>query len=247
MILRAVFLACIITLAAKSARAEVLVFAAASLKEPLDRIAAQFGGVVISYGGSGTLARQISLGAPADVVLLANAAWLDVLTENGDISPDSVGDFASNRLVMIGQSGSEAVTLDAATISNVLGDGRIAVGFTQAVPAGVYAKEALQTLDLWDQLQERLAETDSVRAALALVARGQAPFGIVYGTDVAISADVTQVAIFPSASHSPIRYVGALTPDSTDDAAAFWAYVRGSDGQTILAEAGFLPAVGPDK
>jgi molybdate transport system substrate-binding protein len=240
--LRAPILALIVTLAAPMARADVLVFSAASLKGPLDQIAAQFDGVVVSYGGSGTLARQISHGAPADVVLLANVDWMDYLTEQGDVDAVSVADFASNRLVLVAQSEHPPVTLDPAGLADALSDGRLALGLTNAVPAGIYAKAVLQSLDLWSGVQDRLAEVDNVRAALALVARGQAPLGIVYRTDVRVSADVAEVAVFPTQSHPPIRYVGAVVDDASDDARAFWDYVRGPRGQAILAEAGFLPA-----
>jgi molybdate transport system substrate-binding protein len=241
MILRSFLLALgLLSIAAPAVRAEVLVFAAASLKEPLDRMAANFGDVVVSYGGSGTLARQVSLGAPADVVLLANMDWIDVLANNGHVQPDSVTDIASNRLVVIGQTGVAQFELEAAPLSVALGDGRIAVGLTNAVPAGIYAKAALQELGLWNVASDHLAEVDSVRSALALVARGQAPLGIVYQTDVRVSDAVVQLAVFPKDSHPPIRYLGALTPGATPEAAGFLAYISRDEGQGILAEAGFL-------
>ena len=242
MILRAFTLALAMTFAAPFARADVLVFSAASLKGPLDQIAAQFDGVVVSYGGSGTLARQVGLGAPADVVLLANADWMDYLVAQSDVDPHSVSDFASNRLVLLARQGHPEVTLDQAGMAGALGDGRLAVGLTNAVPAGIYAKAALQSLDLWGGVQNQLAEVDNVRAALALVARGQVPLGIVYHTDVRVSPDVTEVAVFPIESHPPIRYVGAVVDDAPDAAHAFWAYLQGPEGQAIMAQAGFLPA-----
>jgi molybdate transport system substrate-binding protein len=241
MTLRSILLAfSICTAAAPAARAEVLVFAAASLKEPLDRMGANFDDVVVSYGGSGTLARQVSLGAPADVVLLANADWMDVLVDEGHVLPDSVTDVASNRLVVIGQTGVAPFALDAASLNVALGDGRIAVGLTNAVPAGIYAKAALQELGLWSEVADHLAEVDSVRSALALVARGQAPLGIVYQTDVRVSDAVVQLAVFPNDSHPPIRYLAALTSGASAEAAAFLTYISGEEGQSILADAGFL-------
>ena len=231
-------------LLAPLARAEVLVFAAASLKEPVDRIAAEMGDVTVSYGGSGTLARQVSLGAPADVVLLASDDWMQVLLDQGAVRPDTVADFASNRLVLIGPVGAAPVALDAASLQAALGEGRLALGLTEAVPAGIYAKAALQSLGLWDGVADQLAEVDNVRAALALVARGQAPLGIVYASDLRVSDAVTELASFPADSHPPIRYRGAVTAraDRTD-AAAFLAYLTGPEGQAIMAEAGFLPPV----
>ncbi len=239
----ATFLAVILGLAAPAVRAEVLVFAAASLKEPLDRMAAEFEGVVVSYGGSGTLARQISLGAPADVVLLANLTWMDTLVEGAHVSPETVADFASNALVLIGADGTAPLQLEQDALVRALGDGRMAVGLTEAVPAGIYAKAALQSLGLWDATKDRLAEVDSVRSALALVIRRQTPLGIVYATDVRISDAVVTLAAFPAESHLPIRYIGALTDHEKTKAAAFLDYVTGSEGQAILAEAGFLPPV----
>ncbi|WP_333714575.1 molybdate ABC transporter substrate-binding protein [Yoonia sp.] len=225
------------------ARAEVLVFAAASLKEPLDRIAAEFGDVTVSYGGSGAQARQVLLGAPADVVLLANEAWMTALQDAQAVQPESVADFASNRLVFVGPAGSAPLDLTREAIDARRGGGRIATGLTEAVPAGIYAKAALQSLDLWDAFAPHLAEVDNVRAALALVARGQAPLGIVYRTDVRVTPEVTEVAAFPETAHPPIRYTAAVTRDAKDAAADFLAYLLGPEGQDILAEYGFLPPV----
>ena len=239
--LRTLLFGLALALAAPTARAEVLVFAAASLKGPMDQIAAQFDDVVVSYGGSGTLARQVSLGAPADLVLLANTDWMDVLIEGAHVDNGTVVDFASNRLVLIGPKGATPVALQADALRLALGEGRLAVGLTQAVPAGIYAKAALQSLGLWDAAQDRLAEVDNVRAALALVARGQTPLGIVYRTDTRVSDAVVELAAFPVQSHPPIRYLGALTKTGNADAQAVLDYLNSPEGQAILAEAGFLP------
>lgn len=242
MILRRFFLILCLTLGATAARAELLVFAAASLKEPMDQIAAALDDVTVSYGGSGTLARQVDLGAPADVVLLANPEWMAYLLDEGDLVAGSVVDLASNELVLIGPAGAAPVALHADAIMTRLDGGRLALGLTQSVPAGIYAKAALQNLGLWNLLSDQLAEVDNVRAALALVARGQAPLGIVYRSDLRVSDDVAEVAAIPAAAHPPIRYLGAVTAQSDDPAAAdFLAFVTGAEGQMILAEAGFLP------
>jgi len=239
--LRALLLGLLFSLAAPAARAEVLIFAAASLKEPLDQIAAQFDDVVISYGGSGTLARQVGLGAPADIVLLANADWMNVLVEDGQVQGASVADFASNRLVLIGVQEAAPVALRADAITAALGNGRIAVGLTEAVPAGIYAKAALQSLDLWEATRDQLAEVDNVRAALALVARRQVPLGIVYRSDTRITDAVSELAVFPAESHPPIRYLGALADGADPAAEPILAYLSGAEGQAILAASGFLP------
>ncbi len=235
---------CLLAALPGPARAELLVFAAASLKEPLDRIAADYGDVTVSYGGSGTLARQVGLGAPADIVLLANEAWMTALVDGGAVHADTVTDFASNRLVVIGPADSMPLALEAAAMTARLGEGgRIATGLTEAVPAGIYAKAALQSLQLWDELSQRLAQVDNVRAAVALVARRQAPLGIVYATDTRVSDAITTVAAIPTKAHPPIRYMAALTQAGDQAGAAFLAYLTGPEGQAIMSEAGFLPPV----
>ncbi len=226
------------------ARAETVVFAAASLKGPLDKIVADFGDTVVSYGGSGTLARQITQGAPADVVILANMDWMDMLRANEDVQAGSVADIASNQLVLIGAVGNADISLDQSSISVALGDGRLAVGQTQAVPAGIYAKQALESLDLWDALAPKLAEVDNVRSALTLVIRGQTPLGIVYVTDAQFSDAVRALATFPADSHAPIRYIAAVTTGENPRAQELLDTIRAPAGQAVLAEAGFLPPVG---
>ena len=222
---------------------DVLVFAAASLALPLDRMAEDLPGVAVSYGGSGALARQVLQGAPADVVVLAHPEWIAVLEDGDVLTPGSIRTVAGNTLVLAGPAGAPAVEL--ADLPTILGDGRIATGFVDAVPAGQYAKAALIHLGLWDTLSDRLAETDNVRAALALVARGEAPFGIVYGSDVHGTDAVALLATFPPESHPPIRYEAALTVAARPGAAQVLDWLTGPDGQAAFAAAGFLPARGP--
>ena len=224
---------CIAVLAGPVFAQPLVVFAAASLKEPIDMLAAQMGDVVVSYGGSGTLARQVQQGAPADVILLANAAWMDAVPQARDVA-----DFASNSLVLIGAAG--AADVDLAALPAALGEGRLAMGYTEAVPAGIYAREALQGLGLWEAIAPRVAQVDNVRAALILVARGEAPFGVVYATDARASDAVRVVAAFPEGSHAPIRYLGAELSERPE-AQAFWEALRGELGQGILADFGYLP------
>lgn len=234
-------LTCLCLTVAPLARAEVVVFAAASLKGPLDALAAEHGDVTLSYGGSGTLARQVSLGAPADVVLLANAEWMDFLVAGGHVRAESLADFASNALVLIGPAGMDDVPLTTEGLRAAMNGGRIATGLTNAVPAGIYAKAALASLGLWDGVADDLAEVDNVRSALALVMRGQAPLGIVYASDSRVSDAVRIVSRFPTDSHPPIRYTAALTPDATPETVRFLDALTGPQGQAALAEAGFLP------
>lgn len=223
----------IVGLLAQPALAEpIVVFAAASLKAPIDALAAEVGDVVVSFGGSGTLARQVQAGAPVDVILLANEAWMDELA--GQVH--NVADFASNSLVVIGAADAPDVALE--DINLALGDGRLAIGAVASVPAGIYAKAGLEALGLWGNLQDRLVEVDNVRSAVVLVARGEVPFAVTYATDTSASDAVRIVATFPPDSYPSIRYVGGVVSDDPR-AAAFWQKLQGSQGQAALTNAGF--------
>lgn len=197
------------------ARAEdVLVFAAASLAGPLDIIARQFEEetghtVTISYGASSTLARQIEAGAPADVVVLANEAWMDHLDGIGALELGTRHTILNNRLVLIGSSGTEPITLP--DLAEAIGRNRLSLALTEAVPAGIYARAALENLDLWDTLRPNIVEMDNVRAAQQLVAIGAARYGIVYATDAASEPRVQVLAEVPDTLHPPIRYPVAVT------------------------------------
>ena len=237
-------LALCLALTALPARAEVLILAAASLREPLDALAEESQTpVVVSYGGSGTMARQVVQGAPAEIVVLASLAWMEVLAEEGVLSPDvPPADVARNRLVLVAQAGHPPVPLTEEGIAQALGaEGRLALGLVEAVPAGIYAKAALESLGLWEGLEDRLAEAENVRAALALVERGQAPLGITYVTDAAVSPAVTVVAEVPEESHPPVRYIAALTRDAGPEARAFFDRMIGAEGAEAFAAAGFQP------
>ena len=171
----------------------IVVFAAASLKDPLDSLT-QGTDVVVSYAGSGTIARQVIQGAPADVVLVANAQWMAEIQKN--VAAENVADFASNTLVLIAPAGADPINLEQGLAAQ-LQDGPLALGFTTAVPAGIYAREALTVLGLWGDVSGKVAEVDNVRAVVALVARGEAPLGIVYETDVIGRDTIDVVARFP--------------------------------------------------
>lgn len=218
---------------------DTVVFAAASLKEPIDQIAADAGNVVVSYGGSGTLARQISLGAPADVVILANADWMDVLEDGAHIVPESRMDVLGNTLVLLGRAPGDVHLTDAG-LSAALGDGRLAMGFVNAVPAGIYGQAALQELGLWEGVADLVAEVDSVRAAVALLARGEVPLAVGYVTDAALVDGVYAVATFPSESHPPIRYVAAATDEA---GLAFLAQLQSDAARDVFRAAGFQTLV----
>jgi molybdate transport system substrate-binding protein len=194
-----------------------LIFAAASLAQALTEIAAQMDPVPrLSFGGSGTMARQIDQGAPADVVLLANPVWMDWLDGRGLLQEGTRQDAFGNRLVLVGPPGAAPLdALTAATLSARLGpSGRLAMGAHQSVPAGQYAHEWLQGQGLWDALRPRLAETENVRAALALVSRAEVPLALIYASDlVAAPNAASAVWTIPEDQQPAIRYsLAALTP-----------------------------------
>ena len=231
------------------ARADTLtVFAAASTGTALEEIAgaweAETGNtVVLSLAGSSALARQIAAGAPADVFISASAEWVDTLEASGDVRPETRTPLLSNRLVLVAHGAAAPVDLTPPLdLVPLLGDGRLAMALVDAVPAGIYGKAALTSLGAWESVAPRIAQADNVRAALALVAVGAAPYGIVYATDAAAEPRVQVVATFPPDSHPPISYVGAaVTRGDAALAEAFLAYLRGTAARAAFARQGFLP------
>lgn len=232
-------------MAAPVARAgeRVTVFAAASLRDAMEDIAALYpGNVAVSLGGSGMLARQISEGAPADVVVLANTLWMDWLEERGVIDPARRVALLGNGLVLIAPAGTPALEApSAAALLARLDGGRLAIGQTQGVPAGIYGRAWLEAAGMWDALAPHLAETDSVRAALALVARGEAPLGIVYATDAAAEPGVRVLYDVPEGMHDPIIYPAAAL---TDAGAPFMAFLQGDEARNVFESYGFVPLTG---
>ncbi|MEL6885274.1 MAG: molybdate ABC transporter substrate-binding protein [Pseudomonadota bacterium] len=187
------------------------VFAAASLQGPLDQLAESWNSEVrISYGGSGAIARQVGLGAPADVVMLANADWMAWLADRLPLAV-APRDVLGNRLVLIGPKGAKPLEqVTAAALEARLNGNRLAMGQHQSVPAGIYARQWLDRIGAWDRLHIQLAETENVRAALTLVTRGEVPLGIVYASDAAAAAgDITVIHHIPPDAHAPIRYPAA--------------------------------------
>ncbi|WP_439109182.1 molybdate ABC transporter substrate-binding protein [Lentibacter sp.] len=218
----------------------VSIFAAASLKTALDEIAplieAETGHELrLVYAGSSTLARQIEQGAPADLFISANVAWMDHLQINGKVDASNRVDLLSNELVLISRLPAPDLRLGDASS---FGPGRIAMGLVSAVPAGIYGREALETLGLWGALQSQVVQTDNVRAALALVARGEARFGLVYASDAVAEPKVQVVLQLPSDTHSPIIYpVGRLSP--SEAAADVLASLQGAAAQRVFEAQGF--------
>ncbi len=254
-LLRAVACALALVLAVPAAAADLTVFAAASLKTALDEAAAVYTEatgtrIATAYAGSSVLARQITQGAPADIFISASRDWMDVLETAGLLAPGSRSDLLGNRLVLIAHApdAPRAEITPDLDLPALLGDGPLAMAFTEAVPAGIYGKAALVSLGFWDALAPRIVETDNVRAALALVALGEAPFGIVYASDAVAEPRVLVVGTFPEASHPRIVYPGAaLAAGRTEAATAFLAHLRAPEAQDIFARAGFtlLPGTTP--
>src|SRR5690606_31736432 len=210
-----------------AARAEdLLVFAAASTKNPLDEVMIAYaakgvGEVDASYASSSDLAKQIENGAPAGVYISADTMWADYLGERGLIAANGRMDLLGNSIVLVVPKGSSMRVdlLDPASLAAALGDERLATGDPDHVPAGRYGKAALESLGMWASVEGRLAPAKDVRAALALVERGEAAAGIVYATDAAISDEVEVIATFPASSHPEIVYPVMLIAER-DSAAA---------------------------
>jgi molybdate transport system substrate-binding protein len=224
------------------------VFAAASLKNVLDyaknaMLSKGGGPFVASLAASSALAKQIEQGAPADLFISADTDWMDYLAGKNLIRPDTRTILATNSLVLIAPAASPAaIDLKAgADLAALLGEGRLAVADVKAVPAGKYAKAALESMKLWASLEGRLAQAENVRAALALVSRGEAPLGIVYGSDARSDANVRIVATFPASAHPPIVYPAAVTANarSPGAAASLLGFLTSSEGRALFAAQGF--------
>ncbi|MBO9464305.1 molybdate ABC transporter substrate-binding protein [Tropicibacter sp. R15_0] len=233
----------LVCLAAPLRAEQITVFAAASLKTALDEVSAVFEettdhDVTLSYAGSAALARQISFGAPADVFLSANSTWMTYLEDQGAIVADSRFDLLGNQLVLISHAPSPAQDWTDLDLSQRLGDGFLAIGLVQSVPAGIYGKEALETLGQWQSVATQVAQTDNVRAALALVALGEAPLGIVYATDAQADDRVHIVAPFPKDTHQPIRYPAAQISES-QAATDFLTFLKSPEASALFQAHGF--------
>jgi molybdate transport system substrate-binding protein len=246
----------VIIVAAQSAAAQqqsILIFAAASMKNALDDVNAAFtkgGGdkVVASYAASSALMKQIEQGAPADVFLSADIDWMDYGAKHGLIKSDTRFDLLGNRLVLIAPKDSAIGNVNIGPgfdLAALAGSGRIAVGDVRAVPAGLYAKAALEKLGSWAAVEPKLAMAESVRAALVLVSRGEAPLGIVYETDAKIEPAVRIVGVFPEDSHPPIVYPVALTVKAKPEAASYLAFLRTQQAKTIFERYGFIVLTKP--
>lgn len=218
----------------------VTVFAAASLRDALTEIAGDYPAkVTLSFAGSGTLARQIAAGAPADMVILAHRDWADWMAENDLILTDTLTEVAGGQLALIGSPDAALIAQPAIqTLTAALNGNRLAMGQRDGVPAGSYARQWLTHIGAWDAMLPHIAETDNVRAALALVAQGAAPLGIVYASDALAEPRVKILYTIPSDTHSPIRYPAAAV---TDAGRPFLTHLTTAQANVIFRKYGLTP------
>lgn len=250
---RALLVAGLLLGSAAQAAETATVFGAASLKNALDSAGKAFTaqtGIEIkaSYAASSALARQIESGAPADLFASADLEWMDYLDKKKLVRPESRVNLLNNRLVVVAPKDAKEAdipfTVDgfAAALGN---DGRLATGEVNSVPVGKYAKAAFEKLGLWATIQPRLAQSDNVRAALALVSRGEAPLGVVYASDAKSDPGVKVVGVFPQDSHPPIVYPFAVTAEARGEGAArFLDFLKGATAKPFFEAQGFsvIPA-----
>jgi molybdate transport system substrate-binding protein len=234
---------------ATAAQKDVVIFAAASTTNAVSEIGDLYavrhlGKVETSFASSSTLAKQIASGAPADVYMSANIKWMDYLAKKNAIDPHSRFDLLGNRIVLIAPAQSPITSIDVKpglALARLLGnDGRLAMGDPAHVPAGIYGKQALETLGLWNQVKDRLAPMKDVRAALAMVERAETLLGLVYATDAAITKKVRVVGTFPVDSHPPIVYpVAAVAGGNAKAAASFLDFLKSPQARAVFEKYGF--------
>lgn len=226
---------------------DVVVFAAASLSDALSTVARAWEGetgqgAALSFASSAVLARQIMQGAPADIYISASTDWMDAVEGAGDLRPGTRRDLLGNRLVLIAH-GRDAPPLrldPPPDLVALLQGGRLSMALVESVPAGIYGRAALGALGLWEAVAPHVAQSDNVRAALAFVARGEAPLGIVYATDAAAEARVSIVATFPGDSHPPIILPAAIAAQSeSPHAEAFLDFLSSAPARAIWQDYGF--------
>jgi molybdate transport system substrate-binding protein len=231
----------------------VIVFAAASLKNALDNVNAAWKAetgkeATISYAASSALAKQIESGAPADIFISADLQWMKYLSDKRLVKPGSEVELLGNRIVLIAPKDTAAeITIGKDfALAKLLGDGKLAMADVKAVPAGKYGKAALESLGVWESVEGKVAQAENVRAALKLVAIGEAPLGIVYQTDAHAEPAVKVIGTFPSDTHEPIVYPTGITAESKNlDAEAFVKFVQSAKAKTLFEEQGFTFLVAP--
>lgn len=231
----------------RASAADVLVFAAASLTNALDRVAGAWTvetghRAVIAYAGSSALARQIQQGAPADIFISASVDWMDAIDASGDLRAGTRRDILTGSLALIAHGrDADPVVIDATLdLLGLLAGGRLSMALVEAVPAGIYGKQALSALGLWDEVAPWVAQSDNVRAALAFVAQGEAPLGIVYASDAAVQDEVSIIGTFPEDSHAPIVFPAGITAHSENPLAGdFLDFMNSDTALAIWQEFGF--------
>lgn len=234
---------------ALSAKEPITVFAAASLTNAMEEVGRRFTAatqtkVRFSFASSSTLARQIEAGAPADLYMAANEDWVAYLDGKGLLDATPREATLSNRLVLVAPKDSAQMSFDLsqpARLQALLGPhDRLAVGDPAHVPAGLYARQALESLGIWHALERRLARADNVRAALVLVERGEVPLGIVYESDALLSGNVKTLAVFPSTAHAAIRYpIAVVKGRGSAEVNALFAFIDGKETRKIFERHGF--------
>lgn len=241
------FLAMAIAVPPALAAEKITVFAAASMKTALDAANAAYtkstgNTVTVSYAASSALAKQIEAGAPADIFISADLDWMDYLTRKDLVKTQTRKNLLGNRIVLVAPKGSaKPIEIKPGfDLSSLLGDGRLAMGSVDSVPAGKYGKAALEKLGVWDSVSAKVAGAENVRAALALVSREEAPYGIVYQTDAAADPGVAIVGTFPQDSHPPIIYPAAQIAGSKNTAAAdYLKFLESPDAASFFTSQGF--------
>ena len=252
----ALALTALLTSALSPAQAQdrsLTVFAAASMKNALDDINTAYAAktsvkVTASYAASSALAKQIEQGAPADVFVSADTDWMDYATAKKNINEPTRVNLLGNSIVLIAAKDSklDSVKIEQGfDLAGLAGDGRIATGDVKSVPVGKYARAALQALGSWSAAEPKFAMAESVRAALTLVSRGEAPLGIVYATDARIDPGVKIIGTFPASSHPAIIYPVAATTTARTEAADYLAFLKTTASKTILEKYGFTFLVSP--
>ena len=256
--LAGIFVALVILLGAAHSPASaqdkaLTVFAAASMKNALDDIDAAYTAkssvkIVVSYGPSSGLAKQLEQGAPADVFISADTDWMDYAIGKKGINEPSRVNLLGNSIVLIAPKDSKIDNVNIGAgfdLAKLAGDGKIATGDVKSVPVGKYAKAALEKLGAWQAAEPKFALTAYVRAALSLVARGEAALGIVYSTDARVEPGVKIVGTFPADSHPAIIYPVAATATAKPETADYLAFLRSTAAKTILEKYGFKFLVSP--
>jgi molybdate transport system substrate-binding protein len=227
---------------------KITVFAAASLKNALDEVNAAYkaqSGVDVSasYAASSALAKQIESGAPADVFISADVQWMDYLSGKKLVTDETRKNLLGNMLVLVaGKDAAKPVDIKKAfDLIGLLGDGKLAMGAVDSVPAGKYGKQALESLGVWSAVESHVAQAENVRAALVLVAKGEAPYGIVYRTDAVAEKNVSIVGTFPDDSHAPIVYPAAIIAASQSaKAGPYLTFLQSAAARTMFETQGFI-------